>query len=158
MKILILITRKVTAASLANTSFVYFLLLLPLRHVEHFSLTFGWVLIQLSEHRRETRSVHQGGLREHFVSTQAIVLSLRSNISSIPPNTVDCQLKNKPVTVVLLCSLLFLSRFLTKRNFGSQSPRVTYVITLAIIWSLCTFSHCSRKTHEASGCLSRCRD
>ncbi|XP_071858010.1 uncharacterized protein isoform X3 [Bombus fervidus] len=36
-------------------------------HVEHFSLTFGWVLIQLSERRRETRSVQQGGHREHFI-------------------------------------------------------------------------------------------
>ncbi|XP_032690047.1 uncharacterized protein LOC116853202 isoform X3 [Odontomachus brunneus] len=44
-------------------------------HVEALiSLTFGWVLIQLSERRRETRSVYQGSLREHFISKDRVRL------------------------------------------------------------------------------------
>ncbi|XP_061936893.1 uncharacterized protein LOC107992887 isoform X3 [Apis cerana] len=41
-------------------------------HVEHFSLTFGWVLIQLSERRRETRSDHQGSHRQQFIPEDGV--------------------------------------------------------------------------------------
>ena len=72
-----IISRKVTATSLPLIpSFFLFPATFAIQTCRTlFLLTFGWVLIQLSERQRETRSVHQGDHQKHCVSTQAIVLS-----------------------------------------------------------------------------------
>lgn len=46
------------------------------RSIDFFFFTFGWVLIQLSERRRDIRLLNQGYLREQFVSTHMVSFPL----------------------------------------------------------------------------------